>query len=157
MKWIIGANPDLRYFSLASAYDMPAYWWDGRVSGRFSIREMVKFADPATSYEDLETLVADAEGLARAAVEGRLDARADASRHQGDFRKIVQGVNQTLDAVIGKLRKRGIQVVLSDANPRVLGKLRRAGVTGKVGTPDYAEQFIDAVSLLNTETAAPLA
>ncbi len=38
-------NPDLRYFSLASASDMPAYWWDGRASGRFSIREMVKFAD----------------------------------------------------------------------------------------------------------------
>ena len=38
-------NPDLRYFSLASASDMPAYWWDGRSSGRFSIREMVKFAD----------------------------------------------------------------------------------------------------------------
>ncbi|MFC4790436.1 MULTISPECIES: hypothetical protein, partial [Giesbergeria] len=29
--------------------------------------------------------------------------RADASKHQGDFRKIVQGVNDTLDAVIGPL------------------------------------------------------
>jgi hypothetical protein len=38
-------NPALRYFSLASACDMPAYWWDGRVGGRFAIREMVKFAD----------------------------------------------------------------------------------------------------------------
>lgn len=64
---------------------------------------------------------------------------------------------QTLDAVIGKLRKRGIQVVLSEANPRVLGKLRRAGVTGKAGTPDYADQFIDAVGLLVTDTSAPSA
>lgn len=38
-------NPALHYFSLASACDMPAYWWDGRLGGRFSIREMVKFAD----------------------------------------------------------------------------------------------------------------
>jgi hypothetical protein len=38
-------NPALRYFSLASASDMPAHWWDGRTAGRFSIREMVKFAD----------------------------------------------------------------------------------------------------------------
>ena len=38
--------------------------------------------------------------LASAAVEGRLSTRADASRHQGDFRKIVDGVNRTLDAVI---------------------------------------------------------
>jgi methyl-accepting chemotaxis protein len=37
------------------------------------------------------------------AVEGRLATRADASKHQGDFRKIVEGVNSTLDAVIGPL------------------------------------------------------
>ena len=29
--------------------------------------------------------------------------RADATKHQGDFRKIVEGVNDTLDAVIGPL------------------------------------------------------
>jgi methyl-accepting chemotaxis protein len=48
-------------------------------------------------------LVADANKLSKAAVEGKLDARADASKHQGDFRRIVQGVNDTLDAVIGPL------------------------------------------------------
>ncbi len=48
-------------------------------------------------------LVADANTLARAAVEGKLDTRADATRHSGDFRAIVQGVNNTLDAVIGPL------------------------------------------------------
>jgi len=64
---------------------------------------------------------------------------------------------QTLDAVIAKLRKRGIQVVLSEANPRVLGKLRRAGVTGKAGTPDYADPFIEAVGLLGTDASAPRA
>ena len=41
--------------------------------------------------------------LVKAAVEGKLATRADASKHQGDFRKIVQGVNDTLDAVIGPL------------------------------------------------------
>ncbi|PZA14121.1 methyl-accepting chemotaxis protein, partial [Azoarcus communis] len=48
-------------------------------------------------------LVADAAMLARAAVEGKLATRADASRHQGDYQRIVQGVNDTLDAVIGPL------------------------------------------------------
>ncbi len=46
-------------------------------------------------------LVADADGLVNAALEGKLSTRADASRHQGDFRKIVAGVNATLDAVLG--------------------------------------------------------
>ena len=48
-------------------------------------------------------LVEDANRLSQAAVEGKLATRADAARHQGDFRKIVEGVNDTLDAVIGPL------------------------------------------------------
>ena len=51
----------------------------------------------------MSVLVADAGMLSKAAVEGKLATRADASKHQGDFRKVVEGVNQTLDAVIGLL------------------------------------------------------
>ncbi len=51
----------------------------------------------------LNLLVNDAKMLVQAALEGRLATRADASRHLGDYRKIVQGVNDTLDAVIGPL------------------------------------------------------
>ncbi|MBI4791480.1 MAG: MCP four helix bundle domain-containing protein, partial [Deltaproteobacteria bacterium] len=53
--------------------------------------------------EAVNALVKDANMLARAAVEGRLATRADASKHHGDFQKIVAGVNDTLDAVIGPL------------------------------------------------------
>jgi methyl-accepting chemotaxis protein len=53
--------------------------------------------------DNINALVADTGMLIKAAVEGKLAARADASKHQGDFRKIVEGVNQTLDAVIGPL------------------------------------------------------
>jgi len=41
--------------------------------------------------------------LAKAAVDGKLATRAEATKHEGDFRKIVEGVNNTLDAVIGPL------------------------------------------------------
>ena len=51
----------------------------------------------------VNALVADANMLSQAAVEGKLATRADATKHGGDFRKIVQGVNDTLDAVIGPL------------------------------------------------------
>ena len=51
----------------------------------------------------LNALVADADMLSKAAVEGKLATRADASKHQGEYRKIVEGVNNTLDAVIGPL------------------------------------------------------
>ena len=52
---------------------------------------------------NLKALIEDTNLLAQAAVEGKLATRADASKHQGDFRKIVEGVNNTLDAVIGPL------------------------------------------------------
>ncbi len=52
---------------------------------------------------NLLQLTAEAHMLSEAAVEGKLAARADATKHQGDFRKIVEGMNETLDAVIGPL------------------------------------------------------
>ena len=51
----------------------------------------------------LKALIIDTDILAKAAVEGRLGTRADASRHHGDFARIVKGINDTLDAVIGPL------------------------------------------------------
>ncbi|MEI6796030.1 MAG: PAS domain-containing protein, partial [Methanomassiliicoccales archaeon] len=51
----------------------------------------------------IEALASDAKALSNAAVDGKLATRADASKHQGEFRNIVQGVNDTLDAVIGPL------------------------------------------------------
>jgi methyl-accepting chemotaxis protein len=48
-------------------------------------------------------MVADGIMLVKASLDGKLATRADASRHQGDYRKIVQGVNDMLDAVIGPL------------------------------------------------------
>jgi methyl-accepting chemotaxis protein len=61
---------------------------------------MVALKNMTTS---IQALVADAGMLSKAAVEGKLATRADASKHQGEFRKIVAGVNDTLDAVIGPL------------------------------------------------------
>ncbi|MFZ5573735.1 MAG: SulP family inorganic anion transporter [Pseudomonadota bacterium] len=64
---------------------------------------------------------------------------------------------QTLEVAITKLRRRGIHVVLSEANARVLGKLQRAGVVGKIDAPDYAETFVDAVRMLTAAEAPPAA
>ncbi|MEI6387707.1 MAG: HAMP domain-containing protein, partial [Spirochaetota bacterium] len=55
------------------------------------------------AIDAVNALVADAGMLSKAAVDGKLATRADATRHQGDFRKVVEGVNQTLDSVIGPL------------------------------------------------------
>ncbi len=48
----------------------------------------------------IQNLIADMNELVQAAIEGRLSTRADTSKHEGDYKKIVDGVNKTLDAVI---------------------------------------------------------
>jgi len=48
----------------------------------------------------VKELLADTDRLACAAVGGDLAMRADPARHQGDFRKIVDGVNRAFDAVV---------------------------------------------------------
>jgi methyl-accepting chemotaxis protein len=53
--------------------------------------------------EAVNNLVSDAKMLSNAAVAGKLASRADATKHQGDFARVVAGVNETLDAVIGPL------------------------------------------------------
>ena len=54
--------------------------------------------------DNINALVADAGMLAKAAADGRVGTRADAAQHQGDFRKIVEGVNQTLEAIVEPLK-----------------------------------------------------
>lgn len=52
---------------------------------------------------NIQLLVDETRQLAEAAVEGRLDVRADASQLKGEFKNLVEGFNATLDAVIGPL------------------------------------------------------
>ncbi|MDD2294892.1 MAG: methyl-accepting chemotaxis protein, partial [Eubacteriales bacterium] len=53
--------------------------------------------------EAVNALVEDAMMLADAGVEGNLSVRADSTRHGGDFAKIIEGVNHTLDSVVEPL------------------------------------------------------
>ncbi|MDY0074201.1 MAG: methyl-accepting chemotaxis protein [Thauera sp.] len=70
-----------------------------------------------TCIEAVNALVSDAGLLAQAAVDGKLQTRADASRHQGDYRRIVDGVNNTLDAVIDPINEvKRVMVALSQGD-----------------------------------------
>lgn len=52
---------------------------------------------------------------------------------------------QTLEEVLGKLVRRGMVVVLCEANERVKGKLLRAGVIGESAHAAYAEELAAAI------------
>jgi len=53
--------------------------------------------------EAISRLVTDGIALTQAMLEGKLSVRADVSRHQGDFQRVMAGFNQTLDNVIKPL------------------------------------------------------
>jgi methyl-accepting chemotaxis protein len=53
--------------------------------------------------DTLSGMLAEAGMVVDAAVEGKLDIRGDAGKFAGDFAKLVQGVNDTIDAVGGPL------------------------------------------------------
>jgi methyl-accepting chemotaxis protein len=67
---------------------------------------------------NLKALNEDAQMLADAAREGRVTARADADRHSGDYRKIVEGMNETLDMIVEPIAavKEAIETITTAAN-----------------------------------------
>jgi len=101
-----------------------------------------EFARIAEAFEqaraNLQALIQDTSLLANAAMAGELDTRADASRHTGDYRRIVDGVNGALDAIIGPLQQ--VQAVLRRMDA---GDLSR-GMDG-----DYQGAFAELRDALN--------
>jgi len=99
-------------------------------------------------FKTIDDLVADSTLLVQAGTEGKLKTRADADKHMGDFRKIVQGFNSTLDAVVGPMQDVGT----------VLTKLAGGDFTAKV-TNKYAGEYevlADAVNTLSTSVRSAL-
>ncbi|MCU6496996.1 methyl-accepting chemotaxis protein [Rugamonas sp. A1-17] len=91
---------------------------------------------------NLLALIEDTGTLARAAQAGELDTRADATRHAGDFRRIVQGVNGALDAIVIPLRE--VQQVLAGMETGDLSKTIRG---------EYLGAFAELKSAVNSMAA----
>jgi methyl-accepting chemotaxis protein len=75
----------------------------------------------------VRAVVEDTAALSQAAVEGRLAVRADASRHEGDFRRAVEGVNRTLDALLAPVQETQEvleRIALRDLTAEVRGEYR---------------------------------
>ena len=87
---------------------------------------------------NIQNLITDANMLANAAIAGNLSTRADANKHLGDFRKIVEGVNNTLDAVIGPL----------NLAARYVDDISKGNVPTKI-TEQYNGDFNQLINNLN--------
>src|SRR5579864_5141662 len=71
----------------------------GKASDQDQIHEWL-----AMLKNNSNALADDVASLAKAAVDGKLAIRADAAKHQGQFRRIVEGFNNTLDTVVEPLK-----------------------------------------------------
>ncbi len=78
---------------------------EGDLSVEISPRDHKDEIAPAIKQivHSLRGLVIETTALTRAAVDGRLSVRGDVGKFKGGYREIVQGINDTLDAVVGPL------------------------------------------------------
>lgn len=67
----------------------------------------------------VDALSRDAKLLVDAAIHGQLDVRADASKHKGEYRAIVEGVNVTLDSIVGHLETIPLPIQFMDKDFRI--------------------------------------
>ncbi|HLK66678.1 MAG TPA: HAMP domain-containing protein [Bryobacteraceae bacterium] len=74
--------------------------------------------------EAIDALVEDAQMLSAAAVNGDLSKRADVGRHRGEFKKVIQGINDTLDRVVEPLHTTA-QALLQIAKGEIPQKITR--------------------------------
>jgi methyl-accepting chemotaxis protein len=135
-------NVAAEYVDRISKGDMPAKITD-KYNGDFNeIKNNLN-----NCIDNINALTVDANMLAKAAVDGKLKTRADASRHQGDYRKIVEGVNATLDAVIAPVNE-ALRISIEYANCNFAARVdENLHVSG-----DF-QQFKDALNNIGIEVS----
>lgn len=77
--------------------------------------------------EILKNLVSDTKNLVEDAINGNLKKRIEVNKHNGEYREIVKGINETLDAVINPVMEgsKVLEVIASgDLTARVKGKYK---------------------------------
>ncbi len=81
----------------------------------------------------------DINGLTEAARDGHLDTRVDASKYSGEYARIVDGINKTMDAVIEPVKETAV----------IMDLISKGDLTTRI-TADYKGEFDDMKKSLNT-------
>jgi methyl-accepting chemotaxis protein len=105
-------------------------------------------------------LVSDADALAQAAAAGQLSTRADATRHLGDFRRVIEGVNQTLDSTLRPLQEADQvlqRLAARDLRARMKGRYQGDLARMSRSINDAAEALHQALSQAEQTSAQVLA
>jgi methyl-accepting chemotaxis protein len=102
---------------------------------------------------NLKAVISDSELLIEAAANGQLEKRADDAAHQGDFRKIVQGLNGVMDAVAGPLNDvKRVLAALAEGDLSATVDKSYEGAFGEM--KEYANNTVLKLSSIITEVNA---
>ncbi len=89
--------------------------------------------------DSINSLIKDVNYLANSAIEGNLTTRVDVTKHNGEYRKIVEGINHTLDAVLNPI---------NEANS-IIETLAERDLTSRM-QGNYQGDFANTKKVLNT-------
>jgi PAS domain S-box-containing protein len=90
------------------------YTQDSKASFQQIMDNMVKARDA------IRALIKDTQTLSRAAINGRLDDRANSAQHGGNYKMIVDGVNHILDSVVGDFESIPTPIQFMDKDLRIM-------------------------------------
>ncbi len=68
----------------------------------------------------INLLIQDSNTIFNAAIVGNLNYRADETKHNGDFRNIISGVNATLNRLVGMIDEMPVGVQIVDKNKNIV-------------------------------------
>ena len=95
--------------------------------------------------ETIKSMLADVDAQTKAASDGELDFRSDADKYRGEFSNLVQGMNNTLDAIVNPLNE----------VRKMLGRMEEGDMTVQI-TEQYRGQ-LEELRLAANNTVIKLA
>ena len=92
--------------------------------------------------DTINTLVKDTNALADAIVEGKLYTRADAAKHHGDFKKIVEGINNTIDSSVKLIDSVPAPLAIMNKDLEILYMNKAGAVLGKASGENLSKSKV---------------
>jgi methyl-accepting chemotaxis protein len=77
----------------------------------------------STMVNSIKRLISDGEKLSTAAIAGQLEIRADADKHKGAYKELINGTNKIIDAIVEPINDTGVVLGLmatGDLTPRIM-------------------------------------
>ncbi len=137
--------------SMANRAQMGAHFADGNLE-----EEVVLLSDKdvlgkafQTIKTSLKNLVDDSKMLSQAALDGKLNYRADGNKHNGEFKEVINGVNATLDAVVQPINESSnvlSELAQGDLTVRMTGAYKGDFAKVKNNINSLADSFSSALS-----------